>query len=194
MIGTWRRFLRVRSVSVYLVQYSDETSGQSGRDAHDSRDRMGPGSPPAGPYVRLVHEWLVYRRDVTRTPLRTLAAEIGISKSAVDHFYRQRSPEKNWPKLRDWYMGQRERHVDEYQTPPENHLLSALHTFSTVPKAMRGEVMLDVAESYREIFTKHHIPVPEWVRMLTSTAEQELRGGPSDEPDLRIPARPKPEH
>ncbi|HSU15647.1 hypothetical protein [Longimicrobium sp.] len=186
--------LSVYSGCVYLPQCTDDTGGQSGRDARESRDQMGPGSPPTGPYVRLVHDRVVYRRDVMRTPIRTLAAEIGISKSAADHFYKHRSPEKNWPKLRDWYMGQRERQLDDYQTPPEEILFSSLHTFVTVPKGMRGEVMRDVAESYRSIFLKHRLPVPDWVMLLTDTAQRELSSGPSDEPDLRVPSPPKPEH
>jgi hypothetical protein len=144
--------------------------------------------------VGRVHEWLVYRRDVVRTPIRKLAAEIGISKSAVDHFYRHWSPEKNWPKLRDWYMGQKERQLDDYQTPPDEILFSSLHTLVTVPKGMRGVVMRDVAESYVAIFTKHRLPVPEWVRMLTSTAEEEILNGPCEEPNLRVPLPPKMEH
>ena len=156
---------------------------------------VGPGSAPPGPVVRAVHQWLVYRREVTRTPVRALAAEIGISKTAVDEFYKQQSyPGKIWPKLRDWYMGQRERRLDDYQTPPEEILLSSLHTFATVPKGVRGKVMRDIAESYRAVFTRHRLPVPEWVRLLTDTAEHELKAGPSDEPDLRVPLPPRIEH
>lgn len=155
---------------------------------------MGPGSPPAGPYVRLVHEWLVYRRDVTRTPIRTLAAEIGISKSAVDHFYHRRSPAKNWPRLRYWYMAQRTRRAEEYQTPPENHLLSALHTFSTFPRERRPEAMRVIAENYRALNASMGLPVPEWVELLAEMADRESSAGPADEPDLPIPALPKREN
>src|SRR6476620_2946858 len=112
--ATTIRPLHVHSGPVYLAQCTEETGGQSGRDADDSRETMGPGSPPAGPIVRLVHERLVYRREVMRTPIRALAEEIGISKSGVDHFYRRRAPGKNWPRLRDWYMGQRAREREEY--------------------------------------------------------------------------------
>jgi len=145
--------------------------------------------------VRLVHERLVYRREVMRTPIRALAEEIGISKSAVDHFYRRRAPGKNWPKLRDWYMGQRARQRDEYQTPPENHLLSVLHTFSTFPRDRRAEAMRVTAENYRALNTAMGLPVPQWVEMLAELAERESSAGPVDETEIRIPAPPpEPEH
>ncbi|HSU15646.1 hypothetical protein [Longimicrobium sp.] len=142
-----------------------------------------------------MHDRVVYRREVMRTPIRTLAAEIKISKSAVDAFYKSRTyPGKVWPKLRDWYMGQRERQLDDYQTPPENHLLSALHTLSTFPRERRAEAMRVMAENYRSLNQAMGLPVPEWVGMLSEMARREQISGPSDEPELRIPLPRKPDH
>ncbi|HEX8245026.1 MAG TPA: hypothetical protein VF541_16065, partial [Longimicrobium sp.] len=104
---------------------------------------MRPDSPPLGEFVRAVHQWLVYRREVTRTTVRALAEEIGISKTGVDAFYKSESyPSKSWPKLRNWYMQQRKQRVDDDpQSPPEQILLSVLHTFSSFPKQRRIEAM-----------------------------------------------------
>jgi hypothetical protein len=138
--------------------------------------------------VRAVHAELVYRREVMRTPIRTLAAEIGISKSAVDEFHKRLSyPGKIWPKLRDWYMRTHHRMKhEEYQTPPEEHLMSALHVLSTFPREHRAQAMRAMAETHRSLNESIGLPVPEWVGMLSDLAERELRYGPSDEPDLRV--------
>jgi hypothetical protein len=122
----------------------------------------------------VVHEWLVYRREVLRTPLRTLAAEIGISRSAVDKFHRLRShPGKNWPKLRDWYMAARATKIEEYQTPPELMVAGALQTISLLPNSKRAEALRIVADNYRALHTRLNEPLPEWVQMLTDLAERE---------------------
>jgi hypothetical protein len=116
----------------------------------------------------------VYRREVLRTPVRTLAVEIGISKSAVDKFYRLRShPGKNWPKLRDWYMRTRRSQTEEYQTPPELILASALMTLTDVPNSQRAHAVSIIAENYRAMFAELKVPMPDWVKMLTEVAERE---------------------
>jgi hypothetical protein len=118
-----------------------------------------------------VHAEVVYRREVVRTPMRTLAAEIGISRSAVEQFHKQRSrPGKNWPRLRDWYMRTRGTKSDEYQTPPELMVASALQTLSGLPNAKRAQALRVVAETYRGLFIDLKEPLPEWVQMLTDLA------------------------
>jgi hypothetical protein len=119
-----------------------------------------------------VHAWVVFRREVMRTPLRTLADEIGISKSAVDRFHKLRShPGKNWPRLRDWYMRTRGTKPDEYETPPELMIASALQLLSTLPSDRRASVMRAMVES----FTTGHagLPLPEWVGMFSNLADKE---------------------
>ena len=113
----------------------------------------------------------MYRREVLRTPLRTLAAEIGISRSAVDKFHRLRPhPGKNWPKLRDWYMATHATKVEEYQTPPELMVASALQLLSQLPNSERAHGLRVIAEDLR---TLHGEPQPEWVQMLIDLAERE---------------------
>lgn len=153
---------------------------------------MRPDSPPLDKYVRAVHERLVYRREVTRTPLRTLAEEIGISKSGLDQFYKSQSyPGKSWPKLRDWCMREREKHLDDYQTPPEELLRSALHTFSGFPRQRRVQAMRAVAEQYRSLYAEMELPVPAWVTMLADVAEREAKNPAPDEASMLIPFTPK---
>jgi len=110
-----------------------------------------------------------------RTPLRTLAAEIGISRSAVDKFHKLGTrPGKNWPKLRDWYMRTRQsRAHDEYQTPPEELVASALHALSGLPKSQRSYAVRAVAETYRGLFARSKMPLPEWVQMFADVADRE---------------------
>jgi len=123
--------------------------------------------------VKLVHDEVVYRREVVRTPLRTLAAEIGVSKSAVDQFHKLRShPGKLWPKLRDWYMRTRHsRAREEYQTPPEELVASALHTLSMLPNDRRAAALDATVEHFKAIHAG--MPMPEWVHMLADLAERE---------------------
>ncbi len=121
-----------------------------------------------------MHDWVAYRREVMRTPLRTLAAEIGITRSALDRFHKQGSrPAKNWPKLRDWYMRTREsRAPDEYQTPPEELLASALHMLTSVPNSKRPYAVRSTVEHLQGMFAELELPLPEWVPMLAALADK----------------------
>ena len=169
----------------------DERSKRTQRGRAPRRDAAG--LPAVGSVRSCVHGHLVYRREVTRTPLRTLAEEIGISKSGLDQFYKSQSyPGKSWPKLRNWYMEQRKRPVDDPQSPPEQILLSALHTFSGFPKQRRIEAMRETAEHYRLLCTRMKLPVPAWVTMLADVAEREARNPAPDEASMLIPSPPKP--
>jgi hypothetical protein len=118
---------------------------------------------------------IVYHREVLRTPLRTLEAEIGISRSAVDKFHRQRShPGKNWPKLRDWYIHMRQiKAREEYQTPSALLVDSAVLMASQLPNSERAHALQAVAETFRALYAKSNMPPAEWVRMLTELAERE---------------------
>ena len=125
-------------------------------------------------YVDVVHEYVVYRREVLKTPIRTLEAEIGISRTAIDHFHKRKStPGKNWPRLRDWYMANRMKQVEEYQTPPELMVAGALQTLSLLPNSKRAEALRDMAGYFRNLHAKLKEPQPEWVKMLAELAEKE---------------------
>jgi hypothetical protein len=119
-----------------------------------------------------VHAWVVYRREVMRTPVRTLAGEIGISKSSLDKFHKERCrPGKLWPRLRDWYMRTRGTKTDEYQTPPDLMVASALQLLSTLPNERRAVAMRALAEQMKGLHAG--LPTPEWIGMFADLAERE---------------------
>lgn len=119
---------------------------------------------------------MVHRREVMRTPIRTLADEIGISKSAVDKFHKKRSdPGKLWPKLRDWYMRTHGTKSDEYQTPPGLMVASALQTLSQLPNAKHASALRATAEHFRTLYADPKEPLPEWIQTLFDLADQEER-------------------
>jgi len=134
--------------------------------------RIGAGSPAIREFVEQVHALVVYRREVMRTPVRTLAAEIGISKSAVDKFHKERShPGKLWPRLRDWYMRTHATKHDEYRTPPELMVASALQLVSQVPKDLRAAAIRATAEQLKAFHPV--MPDPNWIEMLSEIADRE---------------------
>ena len=92
----------------------------------------------------------------------------------MDKFHRLRShPGKNWPKLRDWYMRTRGTKPDEYQTPPELMVASALMSVSQLPDSKRGRALRGLAEYHRLMHAELDEPLPEWVRMLSEVADKE---------------------
>jgi len=124
-----------------------------------------------------VHRWLVYRREVTRTPVRTLAAEIGISKSAVEHFYKlQTYPKRTWPRLRDWYVKSQTQKQREYQTDPQLTVTAMLLSFDHVPVSSRPTAMRWIVEQYRAVCAEMKLPVPEWVGLLAKLADDLEKG------------------
>ncbi|HET7461022.1 MAG TPA: hypothetical protein VFJ82_07230 [Longimicrobium sp.] len=135
----------------------------NGRGADDPRERISASSPA-----------IVYRREVLKTPIRALEAEIGISRTAIDHFHKRKStPGKNWPKLRDWYVANRAKHLDEYRTPPELMVASALQILSLLPGSKRTQALTDMAGYLKNLHVKLKEPQPEWVKMLTELADKE---------------------
>jgi len=115
---------------------------------------------------------VVYHREVLQTPLRTLPAQIGISKSAVDKFHKDGArPGKNWPRLRDWYMATRATKTFEYQTPPELMVASVLQSLSDLPRDERAAALRKSVEYHRAFRAGR--PTPEWIEMLAELAERE---------------------
>ncbi|HET7463832.1 MAG TPA: hypothetical protein VFJ82_21430 [Longimicrobium sp.] len=134
--------------------------------------RIRAGSPAIREFVEQVHALVVYRREVMRTPVRTLAAEIGISKSAVDKFHKERAhPGKLWPKPRDWYMRTHAIKHDEYQTPPELMVASTLQMLSQVPKDRRATAIRATVEHLKVLHAG--MPPLEWIEMLSEIADRE---------------------
>ncbi len=120
-----------------------------------------------------MHRWLVYRRHATHTPIRTLAAEIGISKTAVEYFEkRQHAPKRTWPKLRDWYMRSRAEKRQGYQTPPDVVLIAAELMLDEIPSNGRPAAMRETAQHFRDLYGRRKLPIPEWVEMLDKVADE----------------------
>lgn len=110
-----------------------------------------------------------------RTPLRTLAAEIGISKSAVDKFHKLRSnPGKLWPKLRDWHMRTHlNQKADEYRTPPDLMVASTLQMLSDLPNDRRMHAIRSTVEHLKTLHAG--LPTPGWIQMLADLADPEVQ-------------------
>jgi len=66
----------------------------------------------------------------------------------------------------------RNRARDEYQTPPEEILASALHTLSGLPKSLRSRAIRSIAKHYQAMYSELELPLPEWIPMLADAAEQ----------------------
>lgn len=132
-------------------------------------------------------DWVIYRREVTGTPIRDLAKEIGIPKTSLEEFASgHTSPRKIWSQLRDWFIVDRHRKVDD-RSRPEEIILSVLHTLRTIPHHRRPEAMLEVAKQYRSLHKNMGIPVPTWVEMLEGIAEREKSNPAGSEAEMIIP-------
>jgi hypothetical protein len=135
-----------------------------------------------------VYDWVIYRREVTETAIRVLAKEIGIPKTTLEEFAAgHTNPHKIWPKLRDWYIKDRQRPPDETPSRPEEIILSILHTLGTIPHHRRAEAMLLIAERYRTLHQQIGIPVPTWVEMLAEVARREISDPAGSEAGMIIP-------
>ena len=115
----------------------------------------------------------MYHREVLQTPLRRLAAQIGISKSAVDKFHKDGvRPGKNWPRLRDWYMATSQtRARDQYQTPPQLMVDTVLFSVSGLPLDRRAAALRTLVKDHREFYAG--LPTPEWLDILADIVDRE---------------------
>lgn len=135
-----------------------------------------------------VHEWLVYRHEVVRTPFRTLAAEMDLPKSTVQQFYARKSyPYKIWPKLRRWYVADRQARTTDDE-PPDLLVQSALYILSGAPNATRPKFIRKLVASFREMYAAEKLPVPQWIDLLEETGEMAARAPePLEDFEYRIP-------
>jgi hypothetical protein len=70
-------------------------------------------------------------------------------------------------------MRSRRSRTDEYETPPELMVDSALMLVSHLPIGKRAYALRSLAEHYRSMYAELEEPQPEWVRMLSQVADQE---------------------
>jgi hypothetical protein len=143
--------------------------------------------------VDVVHQWLLVRRETT--PLRDLEEEMGLSRSTIHKFERQKSyPRQIWPKLRAWYVSDRQaRYGAAPDEDPVSHVLGALRNLSHVPASQKPRAMKALARAHRELCTTLAVPCPAWVELLDEMADAEARQHPPrHESEYRIPPRRNP--
>lgn len=70
-------------------------------------------------------------------------------------------------------MASHAKHIDEYQTPPELLVASAMHLVNAMPNSKRAEALRRVAADLRALHSDLKEPQPEWLKMLTDLAEKE---------------------
>lgn len=140
--------------------------------------------------VDVVHQWLLVRRETT--PLRDLEEEMGLSRSTIHKFERQKSyPRHIWPKLRAWYVKDRQaRYGPAADEDPVAQVLGALRNLSHVPASQKPRAMKALAQAHRELCTTLAVPCPAWVKLLEEMADAEaLQHPPRHESEYRIPVR-----
>lgn len=105
------------------------------------------------------------------TPLRALAEEIGISKSAVDQFYKQSSyPGKVWPRLREWYMNDRASRRELPRDTPDE-LISLMPLFDGIPLEELPDAMRKTAAVLRSVHEGRDRPPPQWISSIYGWAD-----------------------
>lgn len=62
---------------------------------------------------------------------------------------------------------------DEYETPPDLLVASALMSVNQLPASKRPRALRGLAEHHRWMHAELDEPLPEWIRMLSEMADQE---------------------
>jgi AcrR family transcriptional regulator len=118
-----------------------------------------------------VRAWVELR--LAETSLRDLADEVGVAKSSIDKFVKGESlPQKNWPKLRFWFLRDRRTRKASLQEPADMALL-VLETLRNVPAARRREAIVRTLEHFEALHRETRAPRPEWLDALRELADAE---------------------
>jgi len=64
------------------------------------------------------------------------------------------------------------RSPEEYQTPPEELVASALHVVSGIPGSKRPQAVRRMAQNFRDLYDELKMPQPDWVHMLSEVADR----------------------
>jgi hypothetical protein len=70
-------------------------------------------------------------------------------------------------------MPSRRANPDQYHTPPDLLVASALMSVSQLPSNKRRYALRALAEHHRSMYAELNEPLPEWVQMLSELADQE---------------------
>lgn len=154
----------------YVFQCTPTEAGQNRREpepAHEADYE----SLDHRTLIEIVRGWVEFR--LADTSLRDLADEMGIAKSSIDKFVKGESlPNKNWPKLRFWFLKDRRSRRASLQDPAETALLF-LELIANIPAAKRREAIERTMEHYEAIHQAAHAPRPEWLDELRDLAERD---------------------
>ncbi len=116
-----------------------------------------------------VRAWVLYR--LRETSLRKLAGETKISKSSIEKFSKGLAlPQKNWPKLRLWYLKDRRARYGLEESA--DMVLLVIETLSAIPEEERPDAIRKTAAHFEEIHRKAYSPRPEWVDALLQYADE----------------------
>ncbi len=149
-----------------------ENAGQTGHE----RGAQAPN--PLSEPVRLVRVAALLAERRKRSPLRPLANEVGISKSALDGLIRaynegreMPTPHKTWQKLKDWYLAQKQNEPGPLDDPVDVGLL-AVKMLDDLPDAERDQGVRELIEATRQIYERRQIPPPAWVARLIEALDE----------------------
>ncbi|HEU4558764.1 MAG TPA: hypothetical protein VFS20_12980 [Longimicrobium sp.] len=70
-------------------------------------------------------------------------------------------------------MPSRRANADQYHTPPDLLVASALMSVSHLPSSKRGYAVRALAEHHRSMYAELNEPLPERVQMLSEWADRE---------------------
>ena len=132
--------------------------------------------------VERVRAWVEVR--LQETSLRDLADETGIAKSTIDKFVRGNTVPDNrtWPKLRLWYLQDRQARRASMHDP-ESMALLFLTTLENIPARARTSAIRSMVDYLRMLHREASAPEPEWLDVLLRWSEE----------GAAIPQRPEPE-
>ena len=153
------------------------TVGQSGRDGES------PVPDPLAERVQVAQVAALLAERRKRTSLRTLAKQVGISKSAVDglvqayHQVRELpKPHANWQKLKDWYLSEKYSQAGELSEPVDMAIL-ALEMLGKIPEAERRDAVRELVDALGAIYDHRKVARPSWLtRLDEAVSEQDAAG------------------
>lgn len=156
---------------LYVLQCTPIDDGQNRREPEPAHEAPAYEGLDHRALIEHVRHWVEFR--LAETSLRDLAEEMGIAKSSIDKFVKGESlPNKNWPKLRFWFLKDRRVRNASLQSPSEMALL-LLESLQNVPASRRREAIIRTVEHYDAVHREASAPRPEWLDALRDLAEQD---------------------
>jgi hypothetical protein len=115
-----------------------------------------------------------------RMSLRDLADQVGISKSAVDTMVKAwdavrevPQPRSNLPKLKVWYLRQKQEEPGGLHHDPVDMGILALEMLAGLPAAERRDAARELVEAMTGIYQRRKRPLPPWVVRLAESLDDD---------------------